>query len=161
MTSGANAITDFVAATDGGVNFGGTVGAVPSRSISFATWNDPANPNGWAAAATILTPSLLPLGFVATGVANNAFTMTVIGGTTAATVDVGTTSGSATLVYQVDRTNGIVTISAIDVTTSTGLASLTSGLIAGAPVKVYGLPQADGTLKAYVLAYFTGQAPAQ
>jgi hypothetical protein len=47
------------------------------------------------------------------------------------------------------------------VTTSSGLASLTTGLAAGAPVKVYGVPQADGTLKAYVLTYFTGQAPAQ
>jgi hypothetical protein len=65
------------------------------------------------------------------------------------------------LVYQVDCTNGMVTVSPIDVTTSTGLASLTTGLAAGAPVKVYGVPQADGTLKAYVLAYFTGQAPAQ
>ena len=75
--------------------------------------------------------------------------------------DVSTASGSATLVYQVDCTGGIVTVSAIDITTSGGLASLTAGLAAGAPVKVYGIPQADGTLKAYVLAYFTGQAPAQ
>jgi hypothetical protein len=77
------------------------------------------------------------------------------------TVDVGTTSGSATLVYQVDCTGGIVTVSPIDITTSSGLASLTTGLAAGTPVKVYGVPQADGTLKAYVLAYFTGQAPVQ
>ena len=49
----------------------------------------------------------------------------------------------------------------VDVTTSAGLATLTAGLAAGAPVKVYGVPQADGTLKAYALAYFTGQAPAQ
>jgi len=161
LMSGADAITDFISATDGSVNFGGTIGTVPSRAISFATWNDPANLNGWAATASILTPSLLPLGFVATGLADNAFTMTVIGGTDAATVGVSTTSGSATLVYQVDCTNGIVTVSAIDITTSGGLASLTTGLAAGAPVKVYGVPQANGTLKAYVLAYFTGQAPAQ
>jgi len=161
LTSGANAIADFVSATDGSVNFGGSVGAVPSRGISFATWNDPANPNGWAAGVAILTPSLLPLGFVAGGLADNAFTMTVVGGTTAATVDVGTTSGSATLVYQVDCTGGVVTVSPIDITTGGGLASLTAGLVAGVPVKVYGVPQADGTLKAYVLAYFTGQAPVQ
>jgi hypothetical protein len=92
---------------------------------------------------------------------NDAFTMTVIGGANAATVDVSASSGSATLVYQVDCTNGIVTVSAIDITTAGGLASLTAGLVAGAPVKVYGVPQADGTLKAYVLTYFTGQAPAQ
>jgi hypothetical protein len=161
VMSGANAIADFISATDGSVNFGGTMGAVPSRAISFATWNDPANLNGWAATASILTPSTLPLGFVATGLVDDAFTMTLIGGANAATVGVTTTSGSATLVYQVDCTDGIVTVSAIDITTSSGLASLTTGLAAGAPVKVYGVPQANGTLKAYVLAYFTGQAPAQ
>lgn len=161
MDGGMAAITDFVDATNGSVNFGGSVGAVPSRAISFATWNDPASANGWAAADAILMPSLLPLGSVQNGFANGTFTMTVLGGTNAATVDVSTAAGSATLVYQVDCTNGIVTVSPIDVTTSSGLASLTSGLVGGAPVKVYGTPQADGTLKAYVLAYFTGQAPAQ
>jgi uncharacterized protein DUF4382/uncharacterized protein DUF5666 len=161
VTSGANAIANFISATNGSVNFGGSVGSVPSHGISYATWNDPANADGWAAAANILTPSTVPLGFVATGLVNNAFTMTVIGGATAATVDVSTTSGSATLVYQVDCTGGIVTVSAVDITTSSGLASLTTGLAAGAPVKVFGVPQADGTLKSYVLTYFTGQAPAQ
>jgi hypothetical protein len=161
VMSGTQAIANFVSATDGSVDFGGSMGTVPSRGISFATWNDPANPNGWAAAASILTPSTLPLGFVATGLANNQFTMTVIGGATAATMDVSTTTGSATLVYQVDCTNGVVTVSPIDITSSVGLASLTTGLSAGAPVKVYGTPQADGTLKVYVLTYFTGQAPVQ
>jgi Domain of unknown function (DUF4382)/Domain of unknown function (DUF5666) len=161
VNSGANAIADFVSATDGSVNFGGAMGAVPSRGISFARWNDPANPHGWSAAATILTPSTLPLGFVATGLVNNAFTMTVIGGANSATVDVSPASGSATLVYQVDCTAGVVTVNPIDITSSAGLATLTTGLAAGAPVKVYGVPQPDGTLKAYVLAYFTGQAPAQ
>lgn len=161
VTSGANAISNFISATGGSVDFGGSMGAVPSRGTSFATWNDPANPQGWAAAAAILTPSTLPLGQVVTGLANNAFTMTVVGGANAATVDVSSASGSATLVYQVDCTAGVVTVSAIDITSASGLASLTAGLIAGAPVKVYGVPQADGTLKAYVLAYFTGQAPAQ
>jgi hypothetical protein len=161
LNSGSGAIANFVSATDGSVNFGGTMGAVPSRGTSFATWNDTANPNGWAATAAILTPSLLPLGQVVTGLVNDAFTMTVAGGANAATVDVNSTSGSATLVYQVDCTNGIVTISAIDITTASGLATLTAGLAAGAPVKVYGVPQSDGTLKAYVLTYFTGQAPAQ
>jgi hypothetical protein len=161
VDSGAGAIADFVSATDGSVNFGGSMGSVPSRGISFARWNDPANPNGWSAASSILTPSLLPLGFVATGLMNDAFTMTVIGGASAVTVDVSPTSGSATLAYQVDCTGGVVTVTPIDITSSAGLATLTTGLAAGAPVKVYGVPQPDGTLKAYVLAYFTGQAPAQ
>jgi len=161
LMAGSTAIPDFVSATNGSVNFGGSVGAVPSRGTGFAIWNDPSNPNGWSAAAGILSPSTLPLGAVATGLVNNAFTMTVLGGATAATVQVSSTSGSATLVYQVDCTAGVVTVSAIDITTGTGLAALTTGLSAGAPVKVYGVPQADGTLRAYVLAYFTGQAPAQ
>jgi hypothetical protein len=161
VTSGANAISEFIAATNDSVNFGGTVGAVPSRGVSFSMWNDPANANGWAAAATILTPSTLPLGFVASGLVNNQFTMTIPGGANAATVDVSSTSGSATLVYQVDLTNGILTISPIDITTSSGLATLTSNLTAGEPLKVYGIPQSDGTLKAYVMTYFTGTMPAQ
>jgi uncharacterized protein DUF5666 len=160
---GMDAISDFVSATDGSVNFGGAVGPVPSRGVSYATWNDPATAGGWAAAASILMPSTLPLGHVETGLTGNGspmtFTMTATGGTMPITVDVSTTSGSATLVYQVDRTNGVVTVSPIDITTSTGLADLTLGLAAGAPVKVYGTPQATA-LKAYVLVYFTGDLPA-
>jgi hypothetical protein len=105
---------------------------------------------------TILLPTPIPLGTVATAYANNAFTLTVAGGASPATVDVSTTSGSATLVYQIDRTNNVLTISPIDVTTSSGLTSLTNGLAAGALVKVYGVPQSNGTLQAYVLAYYTG-----
>ena len=160
VTSGSNAVSQFIAATNDSVNFGGSVGAVPSRGVSFAKWNDPANPNGWSAAATILTPSTLPLGFVATGLVGNAFTMTIPGGVNAPAIDVSSTSGSATLVYQVDMTGGVLTVSPIDITTSGGLATLTSGLTAGEPVAVYGVPQADGSLRAYVLAYYTGALPA-
>jgi hypothetical protein len=156
LTDGSGVNTDFMNATDGSVNFGGLVGAVPSYGVTYAIWNDPMTADGWAAAATALMPSNLPLGFVVTGLSNGTFTMNVLGGATAAPVDVNSTSGSATLVYQVDRTNGIVTVSTIDITTSTGMAALMSGLTAGAPVKVFGIPQADGSMKAYVLAYFTG-----
>ncbi|HVW67527.1 MAG TPA: hypothetical protein VHB68_01075, partial [Steroidobacteraceae bacterium] len=85
--------------------------------------------------------------------------MTVVGGTLPVTVDVSTTSGSATLVYQIDRNNNVLTISPIDITTTTGLTSLTDGLAAGGIVKAYGVPEADGNLKAYVLAYYTGTMP--
>jgi len=163
ITSGSGVDTDFMNATDGSVNFGGAVGAVPSYGVSYAIWNDPATAAGWAAAATVLMPSNLPLGFVASELMNDtSFTMTVLGGAAAAPINVSIASGSATLVYQVDRTNGIVTISSIDITTAAGQATLTSGLAVGTPVKVYGLPQADGSMKAYVLAYFTGDTmPAQ
>jgi hypothetical protein len=160
LTSGSGAIGDFVSATNGSVNVGGSVGAVPSYGLSYALWNDPANPNGWAAAASILIPSKLPLGTVATGLSSgDTFTMNVAGGTIPATIAVGTASGSATLVYQVDRTNGIVTVSPIDITTTSGLMQLENGLVSGAPVGVYGIPQAGSSIKAYVLTYFTGELP--
>ena len=59
--------------------------------------------------------------------------------------------GSATLVYQIDRSGAVVTISPIDVATSGGLATLGANLVSGVPAKVFGIPQPDGTLKAYVL----------
>jgi hypothetical protein len=159
LMDGSDAVNEFVAATGGSVDFGGTIGAVPSYGVSFSTWNDPANQGGWAAYASILMPSILPLGDVATGLLDSSFTMTTVGGTMPVTVDVSTTSGSATLVYQIDRTNGVVTVSPIDITTSTGLADLTTGLAASTPVRVYGTPQANSTLKAYVIVYFTGTMP--
>lgn len=159
VTSGSSATADFVAATNGGVNFGGTVGSVSAWGVADALWADPANTTGWSVPWTILMPTPLPLGTVATGLANNSFTMTVAGGTSPGTVTVNSSSGSATLVYQVDRTNNIVTISPVDITTSSGLTTLTNGLATGALVKVYGVPQSNGTLQAYVLTYYTGTMP--
>jgi hypothetical protein len=157
-TEGMNAVAAFVAATNGGVDFGGTVGAQTAWGVSAATWGDAANPSGWSLRNAVLIPTPVPLGAVTTAFAGNFFAMTVLGGTKAAMVDVSTTAQSATLVYQVDRSNGIITISPIDVTTSSGLAAITAGLVAGTPVKVFGVPQA-GSLKAYVLVYFTGTLP--
>jgi hypothetical protein len=70
------------------------------------------------------------------------------------------TSGSATLVYQVDWSSGVITISPVDITTVAGQNTLTTNLVMNTPVKVFGIPQADGTIKAYVLFYFTGFAQA-
>jgi hypothetical protein len=78
-------------------------------------------------------------------------------------VDLSTMSGSATLVYQVDRSNvggvSTVTVSAVDITTTTGQNTITAGLVAGTPVKVYGVSQGNGSIKAYVVIYFTGTLP--
>jgi hypothetical protein len=160
VDSGSNAITDFVTATTGSVNFGGTAGTLNSYGVSYAKWGDAANSTGWSAPWTVLLPSPLPLGTVATGIVNNtgtsSFTMNVIGGTNAATVNVSTATGSASLVYQIDRTAGIISVSPVDITTTAGLNALTTDLVNGVPVKAYGVPQADGTVKAYVLVYYTG-----
>jgi hypothetical protein len=158
-TSGTGAIADFVTTINDAVNFGGVTGSVSAWGVSYARWADPANPTGWSVPRTVLEPTPVPLGTVATGFANGTFAMTVAGGATPAVIDVSTASGSATLVYQVDRTGSVVTVSAIDVTTASGMASLTAGLAVGAKVKVYGIPQTNGSLEAYVLAYFTGTEP--
>jgi hypothetical protein len=95
---------------------------------------------------------------VAAGISGsaNAFSINAAGGTIPVTVDFSTSAGSATLVYQVDRSGGVVTISPQDISTSAGLAAFTTGLQAGAKVQVSAVPQTDGTLKAYVVNYFTG-----
>jgi hypothetical protein len=159
VDSGTNAIPDFEAATNGTVNFGGTAEAYPTWGVSFATWNDPIQSNAWAAPWTVLIPTTVPLGTAATSYSNGAFLLSETGGVTAVPVDLSTTSGSGTLVYQVDRTNGIVTVSAVDITTSAGQTTITNNLVAGTPVKVFGIPQANATIKAYVVIYFTGTIP--
>ena len=160
VSTGSGAIPEFVSATAGGVNFGGTVGALQAWGVSRATWGDPADPSSWTLRNAVLVPTPLPLGTVTTGFAAGTFAMSVAGGTLPATVDVDTSAQSATLVYQLDRSGGILTISPIDVTTAQGLQALSSGLVAGALVKAYGVPQPDGTLRAYVLVYYTGMLPA-
>ena len=106
-------------------------------------------------------PVTAPLGTVASGytVGTGGFTMTVLGGTNAVTNSLSTTSGSASLVYQVDRTNNIVTISSVDITTTAGQNTVTSNVVPGTPVKVFGVPQASGAIKTYVLFYYTGTKP--
>lgn len=85
--------------------------------------------------------------------------MSVVGGTNLATVDVSSTPGSATLVYQVDRTNGVVTVNPEDITTSSGMQALTNGLALNAKVNVYGVPESNGHFRAYSITYFTGVTP--
>ena len=159
VDSGTNAIPDFEAATNGTVNFGGTAGAYPAWGVSYAKWNDSIQANAWAVPWVVLLPTTVPLGTAATGYSNGTFTLAETGGTTDVPVNLSTTSGSGTLVYQVDRTNGIVTVSAVDITTSAGQTTITQNLIAGTPVKVFGIPQANATIKAYVVIYFTGTMP--
>jgi len=163
LNDGSNAVSEFSSAVGGGASGGFSFAGESffAWGLTAARWGDPANPTAWTAPWTVLLATPLPRGVVATGLANSSFTLTLNGGTTPGTVDLGTTSGSATLVYQVDRSNGTVSISPVDITTASGLSMLSSALTAGTPVKVYGIPQSDGTLKAYVLMYFTGTTPGE
>ena len=158
VTSGTGASTSFSSATGGAVSFGGTAGTYYPRALAYTIWGDPANVNGWSAAKAVLIPTVFPRTTVASGIngSANAFTINAAGGSTPVTVDFDATPGSATLVYQVDRTSGIVTVSPQDITTAAGLAAFTNGLQAGAKVQVSAVPQADGSLRAYAVNYFTG-----
>jgi hypothetical protein len=155
ITSGSAAIGDFL---------GATTGPITAVGISDATWGDPANMNGWSAPWSILLPVPLALSTVTSGLVASgdayAFTLTPAGAASALTIDVSNISGQATLVYQVDRSNGILSISPIDITTSSGLATLTDALTAGTLVKVYGVPNSAGDVQSYVLLYFTSSSGA-
>jgi hypothetical protein len=156
VNSGGTAISGFQSAGGGSINFGGTVGTLSAYGATYAVWGDSANPTGWSAPWVVLSPIPVPLGNVATGIVNGGFAMRVPGGTKNVTIDLSTTAGSATLAYQVDRTADIVTVSPVDITTAAGLTTVTSRLVAGVPVKVSGAPNADGSLRAYVITYYTG-----
>jgi hypothetical protein len=155
-----NPVPDFISAAGGSVNFGNGI-TMPVVGASYAIRNDPAaNTQGWAAPWTVLAPTPVLLAKVATGWVQNgtsdSFTITVTGGTNQVTVDASAVPGSATLVYQVDRTNGIITISPVDLTTPAGQNTVQTNLTVNTPVKVFGVPQSNGTIKAYVFFYFTG-----
>ncbi len=152
ITDGSGAIGDFVNAT---------TTPLAAYGITDATWADPANPNGWSAPMAILEPVPLSLATVVSPLSGDTFSVTTVSPTTTYTVNLDITSGQATLVYQVDRTNNIVTVSPIDITTSTGLSTLTSALIAGEPVRIYAVPEPDGSVQAYVLLYYTGSVMPQ
>jgi Domain of unknown function (DUF4382) len=151
VDSGTNAISDFETATNGTVNFGGSAGAYPAWGETFAVWNTSAT--AWDAPWVVLLPTTVPLGTAATAYSNGTFSLSEPGGTMAVPVNLDTTAGSAMLVYQVDRTNGVVSVSAIDITKTA------PNIGVGTPVKVYGIPQANDTIKAYVVVYFTGTLP--
>jgi hypothetical protein len=161
VDSGANAISDFENATNGTVNFGGSAGPYPTWGESFATWNDPIAANAWAVPWVVLIPTTEPLGTAATAFSGttDSFSLSEPGGTNAIPVDLSTTTGSATLVYQVDDTGGVVSVSAEDITTQAGLSAVEAGIQTGTPVKVYGIPQPTNTIKAYVVIYYTGTLP--
>jgi hypothetical protein len=167
----STAVADFVSATGGSVNFGGTVGALKPTGLSNSTWGDPAVSDSWAASWALLTPVEAPLGTVTTAFASSStggtFTYTVPvptsapSGTAAAkavTVDLTSTSGSATLVYQVDKKNGIVTITPQDISNAGTLTTVGNALTATVPVKVFGVPQSNGSIAAYELFYYTNTA---
>jgi hypothetical protein len=147
-------------AAAGPVAFGGGLPAMLPWAASIATWNDPANPAGWSAKSALLEATALPVGTVASpwSAGSASFGLVLPGGADLVPVDLDLAGGSS-LVYQVDRTGGIVTLNPVDLATASGQASLLANLGTGATVKVYGIPQAGGHIKAKVVFYYTGALP--
>lgn len=169
----STAIADFVTATTASVNFGGAVGYLVPRGVSNAAWNDSAASDAWSAKWTVLTPVPAPLGTVSSpfSSATNSFGFSVpaVAGIPAnpVTVNLSTTSGSATLVYQVDRQGSTITITPKDITNATTLAAVGAALVASptaTPVKVFGVPlptSEGGGIQAYELFYYQHTASAK
>jgi hypothetical protein len=162
--TGIGAVTDFVTAVNNAANFGGTVAQQKVWGVSYSRWGDgtSGDTTDWYAKWAVIEPTPLPKGTVAsawTTIANGgSFGMTVPGGTNTVPVDLSTVSGSATLVYDVDNTGGIVTVTSKDLTNATDLSAVQQALVPGTQAKVFGVPTTSGAIKAYVVFYYTGTA---
>jgi hypothetical protein len=158
-----NPILDFVNAVGGTVNYGGALSTQRVAGASYVNWDT--TTSAWLARWTVLSPTPAPLSKVTTAASpatNGAtFGMTPIAvGSNPVTVDLSSQSQNATLVYQVDRTGGVITVTAQDITQQSVLNTVVGNLGNGTSVKVFGVPQL-GIVQAYVLFYFTGTAPTQ
>lgn len=153
---GDSAAADFQLATSG---------SLTAYGASLAAWNDPAAPSAWALRSTMLLPVPLGLATVTTGLVSSGFTsafsLTPLGASAPVTVQLVTASGSAPLVYQAHRDHGSLTVTALDITTASGLAQLSAALQPGAYVNVFALPKSSGMVQAYTLLYYTGIDPRQ
>ena len=161
VDSGSNAINDFVSATGGSVSFGSAAYTYYAHGVAYAKWGDSANASGWSVPWVVVVPTDVPVGKVATvltaptaGV--STFKMSITGGTNPVTVDVSSSAGQATLVFLVSRSKDVITVTSLDVTKAGNLATLTSVMGVGTIVQISAAPQADGSLKAYVMTVYGG-----
>jgi hypothetical protein len=161
---GADAIANFDSTVNGAVvDFGGSVGSLVPFGVSATMWGDGnANLTNWYLRDAVLIPTPVPLGTLQSAFNGTSFTMAVLGGGMAATVDLSSTMGSATLVYQINRSGTTLTCTPVDITTTDGMNQAKADLQAGAMVKVFGVPTSAplaGQLQAYVLFYYSGTMP--
>jgi hypothetical protein len=166
LTHGDQAIASFTAATAGQVTFGGSVGTLACRATIHGTWNASlSGGGGWQAQYAILQPLQLPLATVATawtpGSEGGSFTITVPGGDTSVTVDVASGGDTPTRVYQVfmsapgSPAQTSARLVALDPSSASGKASLAALIALGAPIQVYGIPEANGNLLAGEILCYT------
>ncbi len=111
-----------------------------ARGASGLTWN--AGTSAWNAQDAILLP-IAQRGQITSSLSGNTFGFTPTGGS-AENVDLSSTAGSATLVYQVTNQGGIITITPLDST------QWSAACVAGTTARIFAVPTA-GNLKAYVV----------
>jgi Domain of unknown function (DUF4382) len=159
--TGPTAIPLFMSAVNNGANFGGTVLTQNVWGVSYSNWGDGTSTNAtnWYAKFAVIEPTQLPHGTVSSPLIGGNFGMTVAGGTLPVIVNISTVVGSATLVYQVDNTNKIVTVTPQDITNTAIFNAVQQSLAISTPVKVFGVPTTTGAIQAYVLFYYTGTLP--
>ncbi|WP_306597808.1 DUF5666 domain-containing protein [Geothrix sp. 21YS21S-2] len=132
----------FAGAAAAVVDFGGTVGAMRALATVHAVWGNAANPAGWSAQWAVLETLPLPAGTVAEAYASSGFGLMLPGGANTVTVDM----DASTVCYRAD-------LPATDWYGGNPYPVLTevspaTALLKGAAVKVFGIPAADGHLKA-------------
>lgn len=116
------------------------LGATPAKGISTLTWNGTSSV--WDANTCVLLP-IAQQGSITTSLSGSTFGFTPTSGS-AESVNVSSTLGSATLVYQVQIQSGVVTVSPVD------SASWHTALAAGTHARIFAVPTASG-LQAYVV----------
>ncbi len=135
-------VSSFTAAAGAKVDFGGTVGALPATAAVHAAWGNGANPSGWSAQWAVLETLDLPAGTVAEPFAASGFGLSLPGGTATVTVDM----DASTPCYR-------LSLPAADWYAGSPYPALTpadpsTALTQGAAIQVFGIPQANGHLKA-------------
>lgn len=111
-----------------------------ARGASGLTWN--AGAGAWIAQNAILLP-ITQKGQITSALSGSTFGFTPTGGS-AESVDLSTTLGSATLVYQITNQGGVITV------TPLASGAWAAAFTAGTPARIFAVPTA-GNLKAYVV----------
>ncbi|BDU71271.1 DUF4382 domain-containing protein [Mesoterricola silvestris] len=132
----------FSAAAAAKVDFGGTLGAIPVSATVHAAWGNAANPSGWSAQWAVLETLTLPVGTVAVPYASTGFGLALPGGDTTVLVDM----DASTACYRFSVPSA--TWYGVNPWPTLTAVAPSAALTQGVAVQVFGIPQANGHLKA-------------
>ena len=159
VDSGTNAITDFDNATTGSVNFGGTWARCRPRAKPTQRGTiQPLRVAGPLPRAVTVIPTTIPWARRQRRTARQLHRQPSRRNASCARQSQHHVSGRPRLVYQVDLGQWRADRHPGREYHHVGTEHAVEQPGDGTPVKVYGIPQANGTIKCYVLTYFTGFA---